>query len=40
MLFLTVPQIFSGVLKNNAAILPVYQIERVHELPFLLTDGS
>lgn len=35
-LFLTVPQIFSGVFESGAVIVPVFQIERVRELAFLV----
>ena len=35
-LFLTVPQIFSGVFESGRVILPVFQIDRVRELSFFL----
>ncbi len=35
-LFLTVPQIFSGVFEGGAVVLPVFQIDRIRELSFLV----
>ena len=35
-LFLTVPQIFSGVFESGRVILPVFQIDRARELSFFL----
>lgn len=35
-LFLTIPQIFAGVFESGAVILPVFQIDRVRELSFLV----
>lgn len=35
-LFLTVPQIFTGVFESGKAIVPVFQVDRVRELSFLV----